>query len=355
MSQDCLKLTGYFGERDRVEGGFLADALLDIFGRHGLQASLLIRGVEGFGVKHHLRSDRLLTLSEDLPLVAVGVDTTSKIQSALQDVERLHFDGLVTLERARMLTGDRDSLPAAETSSATKLTVYLGRHERVEGRPGYASVVGLLQRRGLAAATVLLEVDGTSGGTRHRARFFSSNADVPLMIIAVGRADLVADVLPELMAIVREPLLTLERVRVCKREGLGIEAPHDRPAPAAGDEALWQKLTVHADEASEYRGRPQHRELIHALRAAGARGATTVRGVWGYHGDHDPHGDSFWQLRRRVPMMTVVIDAPERMPALFAIVDQLTEEAGVVTSELIPAFRATGPGMAFGALKLAGM
>ena len=34
-----------------------------------------MRGVEGFGAKHHLRTDRLLTLSEDLPLVSVAVDT----------------------------------------------------------------------------------------------------------------------------------------------------------------------------------------------------------------------------------------------------------------------------------------
>ena len=34
-----------------------------------------MRGVAGFGVKHHLHTDRLLTLSEDLPIVSVAVDT----------------------------------------------------------------------------------------------------------------------------------------------------------------------------------------------------------------------------------------------------------------------------------------
>jgi PII-like signaling protein len=354
VNGDGLKLTAYFGERDRVGGGFLADAYLEILGRHRLQASLLVRGAEGFGIKHHLRSDRLLTLSEDLPVVAVAVDTTARIQNALPEVERLQFDGLVTLERAQMLIGARDAALGG-AGEAAKLTVYLGRHERVEGRPGYAAIVELLHRRGLAAASVLLGVDGTVGGTRHRAKFFSGNANVPLMILAVGRTDRVSGLLPELTAIVPEPLLTVERVRMCKREGRRLEEPHDRAAARGAGATLWQKLTVHADESSEHRGRPQHLELIRALRAAGARGATTLRGVWGFHGDHDPHGDSFWQLRRQVPMMTVVIDAPERMPELFAIVDELTVEAGVVTSELIPAFRATGPGVHVGALRLAEM
>ena len=69
------KLTSYFGERQRSGGAFVADALLELYGRHEIAASILLRGTEGFGLKHHLRTDRSLSLSEDLPLVAVAVDT----------------------------------------------------------------------------------------------------------------------------------------------------------------------------------------------------------------------------------------------------------------------------------------
>ena len=68
MIEDSLKLTAYFGERQRIDGRFFADVLLDLCARHEIATSLLLRGVEGFGLKHHLRTDRLLTLSEDLPL-----------------------------------------------------------------------------------------------------------------------------------------------------------------------------------------------------------------------------------------------------------------------------------------------
>ena len=72
VNEDCLKLTAYFGERDRARDRWLADALIDIYARHELETSLVMRGVEGFGAKQHLHTDRLLTLSEDLPLVAVA-------------------------------------------------------------------------------------------------------------------------------------------------------------------------------------------------------------------------------------------------------------------------------------------
>ena len=52
---------------------------------------------------------------------------------------------------------------------------------------------------------------------------------------------------------------------------------------------------------------------------------------------------SFWQLRRRNPLLTVVVDTPERTRGWFEIVDRLTDETGLVTSEVVPAFRATGP------------
>jgi PII-like signaling protein len=92
---------------------------------------------------------------------------------------------------------------------------------------------------------------------------------------------------------------------------------------------------------------------VRRLRASGAAGATSLRGIWGYHGDHRPHGDSFWQLRRRVPVLTVIVDTPENSRRWYEIVDELTAETGLVTSEIVPAYRASAPGLERGGLRLA--
>jgi PII-like signaling protein len=315
VNEDCLKLTSYFGERDRADGGFLADALTDVYERHGLQASVVLRGVAGYGAKHHLRSDRQLTLSEDLPVVSIAVDTRERIERALDEVRAFEFDGLLTTERASMGTG------RADLGAEAKLTVYLGRH----GQPGYRDVVERLHDAGVAGATVLLGVDGTVNGVRKRARFFAGNADVPLMVVSVGDSDGIAAALPYLGGV----LTTLERLRVLKRDGVRLAEP-------APDGPL-QKLTVYVSEQAQHEGHPVYLQLLRRLRAAGAAGATSLRGVWGYHGDHAPHGDSFWQLRRRVPVVTVIVDEPQRIARWFEIVDELTAETGLVTSELVPA------------------
>ncbi len=58
MTDQCIKLTSYFGERHRSGDRFTADALIELYGRHEIAASILLRGTEGFGLKHHLRTDR---------------------------------------------------------------------------------------------------------------------------------------------------------------------------------------------------------------------------------------------------------------------------------------------------------
>jgi PII-like signaling protein len=343
VNEDCLKLTAYLGERHRTRDGFVADALLDLFGRREVEVSVMLRGAEGFGQQHRRRTDRLLTLSEDLPLVSVAVDTRTRIEGLLEEVMAIQGRGLVTLERARMLTGE--ILPAAlpqELDEETKLTVYVGRDERIYGVPAFVAVCDLLHRRGVAGASVLLGVDGTAHGVRERARFFGRNVDVPLMIIAVGSGASIARVLPELGALLRRPLLTLERVRVCKRDGRLLARPDALPAADEHGRPLWQKLMVYTSEQARHGRSPLQLALVRRLRASGAAGATCLRGTWGFHGEHAPHGDRLLQLRRRVPIVTVVVDAPARIAESFAIVDELTEHAGLVTSEMVPALAGNG-------------
>jgi PII-like signaling protein len=353
-NEDCLKLTTYFGERDRTEDGLLADELLSIYGGNRLQTSILLRGTEGFGRLHHLHTDRLLSLSEDLPVVSIAVDRRDRIGALLEPILQIKRKGLITLERARLLTGEIGALRLPEAfGEATKLTVYVGRQERVYRIPAYAAVCDLLYRRGIAGASVLLGVDGTSRGRRTRAKFFARNAEVPMMIIAVGAGETIAQVLPELGGLLHDPLITLERVRVCKRDGELLAKPHELPATDEHALAMWQKLMVYTSQGATHEGKPLNLEIVRRLRQSDAAGATSLRGIWGFHGNHAPHGDRFLQIRRRVPVVTITINTPERTAACFEIIHELTSEQGLVTSEMVPAMTAMSETRTVGGLRLA--
>ena len=138
MDEDCLKLTTYLAERRRTEGGLVSDVLLGLYARHRIASSVVFRGIAGFGTAHHLRTDESLTLSEDPPVVITAVDTRSKIEALLDPVLAVKQRGLVTLERARMLREEIAPLELpGELHEAVKLTIYVGRKERVYGMPAH--------------------------------------------------------------------------------------------------------------------------------------------------------------------------------------------------------------------------
>ncbi|HEU4362018.1 MAG TPA: DUF190 domain-containing protein [Mycobacterium sp.] len=353
MDRDCLKLTAYFDERQRAGAGFLADAMLDLYERRNIATSIVLRGIGGFGSRHHLRSDQLLTLSEDPPVAVVAVDAKDTIEALIDPLRAIPKRALITLERARLLTDTADGRFSAE--QALKLTIYLGRKQRIGGAPGYVALCDLLYRRGMDGAAAFLGVDGTAHGRRERARFFGGNADVPVMIVAVGSGGSVDAVLPELRTLLARPLITVERIRVCKRDGELLQRPHAVPGTDEHGLALWQKLMVYTSESDRHGGEPIHRALVHRLRQRKTlSGATVLRAVWGFHGSRPPHGDRLFALARRVPVVTTIADTPARIAGCFDLIDELTATHGLVTSEVVPALVSVDGEDRYGGTHLAG-
>ncbi|MGN6371620.1 MAG: DUF190 domain-containing protein [Solirubrobacteraceae bacterium] len=356
----ALKLSVYFGERTRAQNRLMSDSLLDLCERRRVRISIVLRGAQGFGEKHRLRTDRLLTLSEDLPVLAVAIDDSRSMRELASEVGELLKGGLITLEPAKILGDSLGLVPNAleptppddpqgtqleDPPETLKLSVYLGRHERIDRQPAFAAVCQLLYERGLSGATVLLGVDGTMRGDRERARFLARNQRVPMTILAVGESGGILAGANELRRMLPDALLTVERVRVCKRDGELLRRPHaSESTPDAHTQTL-QKLTIVTSEATMHDGkRPLHAELLLRLRASQLAGATSLRGIWGFHGSHAPHGDKLLSIRRHVPIVTTVVDSPERIARGFALVDELTRERGLVTSELLPANMASSRG-----------
>jgi PII-like signaling protein len=348
VTDDYLKLTVYVAERLRAENHFLADALLDLYGRNAVAASVVLRGIASFGPHHQLRSDQLLSMSEDPPIAVAAVDTAATIAPIAGQVVAMTTRGLITLERASL------SSTSPAVPDTAKLTIYLGRQERAAGLPAYRAVCDVLHRHGFAGASTFLGVDGTKDGQRRRARFFSRNSDVPVMVIAVGTGRQVDTAMPELAGLLRDPLMTVERIQLCKRDGELLTRPAALPPTDEDGRALWQKLMIYTSEAALHDGVPIHRAIVRQLRESRtASGATVLRGIWGFHGDRKPHGDRLIQLARGVPVTTVIVDSPERIAASFDIVDQLTGGHGLVTSELVPALVSIDGGERIGSLDLA--
>lgn len=343
MDEECTVLTSYLTERRRAEGVPPGEALMGLYARRRTVASILLRGIEGSG-RQQPRVGRSLAQAAESTLTAIAIDTRPNIETLIEETLRLARPRLVAMERARLLSGEINPVRLAEEpGEATRLTLYCGQGDRAHQIPAFEAACELLYRRRIAGATVLSGIDGASvahGRLRAAAQFLHRDADVPLMVIAVGAGDRIARLLPELGGMFRRPLMTIERVRLCKRDGHFVSRPQlaagaaDAYADAGMSARL--KLTIYTSEAARHDGQPVHRAIVRSLSSAAIVGATSVRGIWGYHGDHAPHGD-----HSHVPVVTTVIVAPELISAAFDVIDPLTAEHGLVTAESLLAARPT--------------
>jgi len=184
----ALKLSVYFGESLAAGPDLASDALMASLARHDLAASALLRGIEGYGINRRIHAERFPDVSTDLPLLAMAVGPRDRVLATLADVDAAVPRGLVTFETATIATG-------ADVAGATfpdgpgravKLTIWCRSGDRGRGRvPAYREAVALLRDAGASGAIVLRGVDGSVGGRRARARLFSTNGDVPVVMSSV--------------------------------------------------------------------------------------------------------------------------------------------------------------------------
>jgi len=103
ISQDAELLRIFFGEKDKYQGKPLAEAIVESARQAGLAGVTVLKGLLGFGAHSRLHSAKVLRISEDLPIVVEIVDRAEKIQAFLPHLDTMIQEGMVTLEKVRVL------------------------------------------------------------------------------------------------------------------------------------------------------------------------------------------------------------------------------------------------------------
>lgn len=340
MITDGVVLTSYFSERRRINGLFVGDELIELYRTRSIASSIMLRGIQGFGPEQRLRTDTLLSFSEDLPVSVSAIDSVPNIEAVMERSLELSSSGLATVDSVQFLNGEISPVGIEENvDEATKLTIYCGSQDQVYAVPAFEAICELLHRRGVQGATVVLGVDGTAHGRRQRPQFHSRDADAPLAVIAVGSGHEIGMLLPDLGDFLRHPVMTLGRVRLCKRDGHLISRPEQVSGVDDHGFPLYQKITIYTSAAARHNGQPIHRAIARHLHSAGIVEVITHRGIWGFRGDRLPHGDKFLHFTRHIPVVTTVIGSADHASAVFDVVDELTSERGLVTGEAIPVIK----------------
>jgi hypothetical protein len=110
------RLTVYLGEDDTWHHKPLYSEIVHRAHQAGLAGASVFRGCEGFGSSNRVHTSRILSLSEDLPIAVVIVDTAEKVEAFLPQIEELVTEGLVVLDDVTVVT-HRYRRPAEETGT----------------------------------------------------------------------------------------------------------------------------------------------------------------------------------------------------------------------------------------------
>src|SRR5436305_13815049 len=93
----------HIGERDKYNCPLLYSEIVRLLRKKQYAGATVYRAIMGFGASSHIRTDRFLELSVDLPIVVECVETEERIQAILPELDAMIGGGLITLERARVI------------------------------------------------------------------------------------------------------------------------------------------------------------------------------------------------------------------------------------------------------------
>jgi len=93
----------HIGESDKWHGKSLHEAIVELLRREGFSGATVLRGVGGYGGTSAYHTDKILRLSQDLPIVVEVIEAAEKIEAILPRLDEMIGGGLLTLEKVRVI------------------------------------------------------------------------------------------------------------------------------------------------------------------------------------------------------------------------------------------------------------
>ncbi|GGQ68829.1 MULTISPECIES: DUF190 domain-containing protein [Streptomyces] len=103
LTGNALRLTVFVGENDTWHRKPLYTEIVHRAHAAGLAGASVFRGIEGFGASSLIHTSRLLSLSEDMPVAVVVVDTEERVRAFLPELDELVTEGMVTLDPCEVI------------------------------------------------------------------------------------------------------------------------------------------------------------------------------------------------------------------------------------------------------------
>jgi PII-like signaling protein len=103
LQSSALRLTIFVGEFDKWHHKSVCSEIVHRAHKAGLAGATVLRGVEGYGGTNLIHTLRILSLSEDLPMLIIIVDTEEAIRAFLPQLDELVQECLVIVDPVEVI------------------------------------------------------------------------------------------------------------------------------------------------------------------------------------------------------------------------------------------------------------
>jgi PII-like signaling protein len=93
----------HIGESDKWHGKLLYEAIVKLLRSEGFYGATVLRGVGGYGSSSRYHTEKILRLSQDLPIIIEVVEYSDRIEKILPRLDEMVDGGLITLEKAHVI------------------------------------------------------------------------------------------------------------------------------------------------------------------------------------------------------------------------------------------------------------
>lgn len=105
-------------------------------------------------------------------------------------------------------------------SDAVLLRIFIGEDDKYDGKPLYKHLLEFFKKEKMAGVTVLRGIDGFGKNSHlHTTSILRLSSDLPIIIECVDKKENIDKIKPMLDTIIKEGLITEEKVKIILYEG----------------------------------------------------------------------------------------------------------------------------------------
>jgi PII-like signaling protein len=220
------KVTIYVGQDHQYHGESVYAAILEFLFYHKVSGASVTRGIAGFGADHQMHTDRVLALTENLPMKVEFIDTPEKVEQLLPKLHEMAGTGLIEVQDTTVVkpsgtaqqAASQEVTPSLKREGKAKLMrIFIGENDKWNGKPLYRALVESMRTNDIAGVTVYQGILGYGANRRiHKDTALNLSHDRPVMMTVVDTEERLRAFLPVLDDMVQQGLVVFSDVDVIK-------------------------------------------------------------------------------------------------------------------------------------------